>query len=104
MSCCSAGVADLPRRSTDGTSATRIASGSESFCPLLTQALVMASTGLFLDGMLGPERRKTGWIRAAAAILCPGRREADVLRDRIRDYALETLTETVLLEMFSDPF
>ena len=35
--------------------------------PLVTQARVAASAGLFLDGLLGPERRKTGWMRAEAA-------------------------------------
>jgi SRSO17 transposase len=69
--------------------------------PLFTQARVAASAGLFLDGLLGPERRKTGWMRAEAAgdpgpwrqqaILGRGRWEADALRDLVRDYALETL-------------
>src|SRR3954462_8451138 len=59
--------------------------------PLFTQDRVAASAGLFLDGLLGPERRKTGWPRAAAAgapgpwrqqaILGRGRWEADALRD-----------------------
>ena len=35
--------------------------------PLFTQARVAQSAGLFLDGLLGPERRKTGWMRAEAA-------------------------------------
>ncbi len=35
--------------------------------PLFSQARVAASAGLFLDGLLGPERRKTGWMRAEAA-------------------------------------
>ena len=35
--------------------------------PLFTQGLVAASACLFLDGLLGPERRKTGWMRAEAA-------------------------------------
>ena len=35
--------------------------------PLLTQVRVAASAGGFLDGLLGPERRKTGWMRAEAA-------------------------------------
>jgi SRSO17 transposase len=35
--------------------------------PLFTQARVAASASLFLDGLLGPERRKTGWMRAEAA-------------------------------------
>ena len=69
--------------------------------PLFTQARVAASAGLFLDGLLGAERRKTGWMRAEAAgdpgpwrqqaILGRGRWEADVLRDVVRDHALETL-------------
>ncbi|TDH49877.1 IS701 family transposase, partial [Dankookia rubra] len=61
------------------------------------------SAGGFLDGLLGPERRKTGWMRAEAAgdpgpwrqqaILGRGPWEADVLRDRVRDDALETLAD-----------
>ena len=56
-----------------------------------------------MDGLLGDERRKTGWMRAEAAgdpgpwrqqaILGRGRWEADDLRDIVRDYALETLTD-----------
>jgi SRSO17 transposase len=71
--------------------------------PLFTQVRVAASAGLFLDGLLGPERRKTGWMRAEAAgdagpwrqqaILGRGRWEADALRDVVRDYALETLAD-----------
>ena len=69
--------------------------------PLFTQVRVATSAGLFLDGLLGPERRKTGWMRAEAAgdpgpwrqqaILGRGRWEADALRDVVRDYALEAL-------------
>ena len=71
--------------------------------PLFTQERVAASAGLFLDGLLGPEQRKTGWMRAEAAgdpgpwrqqaILGRGRWEADALRDVVRDYALETLAD-----------
>jgi SRSO17 transposase len=71
--------------------------------PLFTQARVAHSAGLFLDGLIGPERRKTGWMRAEAAgdpgpwrqqaILGRGRWEADALRDAVRDYALETLAD-----------
>src|SRR3712207_3368045 len=71
--------------------------------PLFTQERVAASAGQFLDGLLGPERRKTGWMRAEAAgdpgpwrqqaILGRGRWEADALRDIVRDYALETLAD-----------
>src|SRR3954451_8387302 len=69
--------------------------------PLFTQERVAGSAGLFLGGLLGPERRKTGWMRAEAAgdpgpwrqqaILGRGRWEADALRDVVREYALETL-------------
>src|SRR5215213_1375818 len=69
--------------------------------PLFTQDRVAASAGLFLDGLLGAERRKTGWMRAEAAgdpgpwrqqaILGRGRWDADALRDIVREYALEHL-------------
>lgn len=69
--------------------------------PLFTQERVAASAGLFLDGLLGQERRKTGWMRAEAAgdpgpwrqqaLLGRGRWDADALRDIVRDYALEHL-------------
>src|SRR3954449_575171 len=71
--------------------------------PLFSQERVALSAGLFLDGLLGPERRKTGWMRAEAAgdpgpwrqqaILGRGRWEADALRDVVRGYALETLAD-----------
>ena len=71
--------------------------------PLFAQERVAASAGQFLDGLLGPERRKTGWMRAEAAgdpgpwrqqaILGRGRWEADALRDLVRDHALETLAD-----------
>ena len=35
--------------------------------PLFTQARVAASAGAFLNGLLSPKRRKTGWMRAEAA-------------------------------------
>jgi SRSO17 transposase len=71
--------------------------------PLFSQERVAASAGKFLDGLLGNEPRKTGWMRAEAAgdsgpwrqqaILGRGRWDADALRDLIREYALETLAE-----------
>ena len=71
--------------------------------PLFTQQRVAVSADRFLDGLLGDERRKTGWMRAEAAgdpgpwrqqaILGRGRWDADVLRDIVRDYALETLAD-----------
>jgi hypothetical protein len=69
--------------------------------PLFTQERVATSAGQFLDGLLGEERRKTGWMRAEAAgdpgpwrqqaILGRGSWDADSLRNIVRDYALETL-------------
>jgi SRSO17 transposase len=71
--------------------------------PLFTQERVARSAEHFLDGLLGEERRKTGWMRAEAAgdpgpwrqqaILGRGRWDADALRDIVRDYALETLAD-----------
>jgi len=71
--------------------------------PLFTQERVAESAGRFLDGLLGSEPRKTGWMRAEAAgdsgpwrqqaILGRGRWDADGLRDIVRDYALETLAD-----------
>ena len=35
--------------------------------PLFKQERVAANAGLFLEGLLGDEQRKTGWMRAEAA-------------------------------------
>src|SRR5450830_254143 len=71
--------------------------------PLFRQERVAASAWNFLDGLLGSEPRKTGWMRAEAAgdlgpwrqqaILGRGRWDAEALRDMVRDYALETLAD-----------
>ena len=71
--------------------------------PLFSQERVAVSAGKFLDGLLGNEPRKTGWMRAEAAgdsgpwrqqaILGRGRWDADALREIVREYALETLAE-----------
>ena len=71
--------------------------------PLFSQERVARSAGQFLDGLLGNEPRKTGWMRAEAAgdpgpwrqqaILGRGRWDADALRDIVREYALETLAD-----------
>ena len=71
--------------------------------PLFQQERMAASAGLFLDALLGPERRKTGWMRAEAAgnpgpwrqqaLLGRAMWDADALRDVVRDYAVETLAE-----------
>jgi len=71
--------------------------------PLFSQERVAVSASLFLDGLLGDERRKTGWMRAEAAgdkgpwrqqaILGRGRWDADDLRDIVRDYVVEHLAD-----------
>ena len=71
--------------------------------PLFAQERVAASAGAFLDGLLGEERRKPGWMRAEAAgdpgpwrqqaVLGRGRWDADAIWDVVRDYALETLAD-----------
>jgi SRSO17 transposase len=68
---------------------------------LFAHPSIAASAAAFLDGLLGPERRKTGWMRAEAAgdpgpwrqqaVLGRSHWDADALRDMVRDYALETL-------------
>ena len=70
---------------------------------LFAQERMARSAELFLDGLLGPERRKTGWMRAEAAgdpgpwrqqaILGRSQWDADALRDVVRDYALQTLAD-----------
>ena len=71
--------------------------------PLFSQERVAASAALFLDGLLGPERRKTGWMRAEAAgdpgpwrqqaILGRSRWDAEALRDLVCGYVVETLAD-----------
>src|SRR5919107_1781079 len=77
--------------------------------PLFGHPSVAASAAAFLDGLLGPEQRKTGWMRAEAAgdpgpwrqqaVLGRSHWDADALRDMVREYALETLAspEAVLV-------
>jgi SRSO17 transposase len=68
---------------------------------LFAHRSVAASAAAFLDGLLGPERRKTGWMRAEAAgdpgpwrqqaVLGRSHWNANDLRDLVREDALETL-------------
>jgi SRSO17 transposase len=68
---------------------------------LFAHPSIAVSAAAFLDGLLGPERRKTGWMRAEAAgdpgpwrqqaVLGRSRWDVDALRDMVRAYALETL-------------
>ena len=69
--------------------------------PLFAAPSVAASANAFLDGLLGAERRKTGWMRAEAAgdpgpwrqqaLLGRSHWSADALRDVVRDHVIETL-------------
>ena len=71
--------------------------------PLFAQERAAENAGLFLDGLLGDERRKTGWMRAEAAgdpgpwrqqaLLGRDQWEADALRDMVRDYVVEHLAD-----------
>ena len=73
----------------------------ERIRPLFQQARMAHSASLFLDALLGPERRKTGWMRAEAAgdsgpwrqqaLLGRARWDAEALRDVVRDYVVEVL-------------
>src|SRR5215210_3791532 len=75
----------------------------ERIRPLFRQDRTAGSAGLFLDALLGPERRKTGWMRAEAAgdpgpwrqqaLLDRSRWDADALRDLVRDDVVETLAD-----------
>jgi SRSO17 transposase len=70
---------------------------------LFAQERSAANAESFLDGLLGDERRKTGWMRAEAAgdpgpwrqqaLLGRDRWEADALRDVVRDYVIEHLDD-----------
>jgi SRSO17 transposase len=71
--------------------------------PLFAQKRAALNAGLFVDGLLGDERRKTGWMRAEAAddpgpwrqqaLLGRDRWDADALRDMVRDYVTEHLAD-----------
>src|SRR6188508_2574036 len=71
--------------------------------PLFAQERAALNAGLFLEGLLGDERRKSGWMRAEAAgdpgpwrqqaVLGRDRWDADALRDLVRDYVTEHLAD-----------
>src|ERR1041385_2319362 len=81
--------------------ASSLRSVKERIRPLFRQDRTATSAELFLDVLLGPERRKTGWMRAEAAgdpgpwrqqaLLGRARWDADRLRDMVREYAIEHL-------------
>src|ERR671929_944348 len=69
--------------------------------PLFAHPSIADSAAAFLDGLLGAERRKTGWMRAEAAgdagpwrqqaVLGRSHWDADVLRDLVRESVVESL-------------
>src|SRR4051794_25166357 len=81
---------------------TRLRRTEQGTRPLVAAPSVAASASAFLDGLLGGERRKTGWMRAEAAgdpgpwrqqaILGRTHWDAEALRDVVRDDVVETLS------------
>jgi SRSO17 transposase len=75
--------------------------GKARMRPLFKHPSVAESASAYIDGLLGPERRKTGWMRAEAAgdtgpwrqqaVLGRAAWDADALRDVVRDYVIEML-------------
>ena len=73
----------------------------EWVAPALGRAKTRASAGAFIDGLLSPAERKTGWMLAEQAGLDRPHRiqsllgrsmwSADALRDRVRDYVAEAI-------------
>jgi hypothetical protein len=64
--------------------------------PLFPQDRVAASVGLFLDGPLEEERRKTGWMRAEAAGDPGPWRQQAILRGNF-NFSVVLLTGSVLV-------
>jgi SRSO17 transposase len=72
---------------------------------LFRQERMAHSAALFLDALLGPERRKTGWMRAEAAgdpgpwrqqaLLGRVQWNADALRDVVRDCLTSALVRQI---------
>src|SRR5674476_1655115 len=71
--------------------------------PLFKQERVATNAGLFLEGLLGDEQRKTGWMRAEAAgdpgpwrqqaVLGRSHWDAEALVAIVRDYVVENLAD-----------
>src|SRR6266700_4153720 len=71
--------------------------------PLFEQDRTALNAGLFVDGLLGEERRKTGWMRAEAAgdpgpwrqqaVLGRSHWDAEALVDIVRDHVVENLAD-----------
>ena len=70
---------------------------------LFAQERTAVNAGLFLDGLLSEEQRKTGWMRSEAAgdagpwrqqeLLGRDRWNADALRDVVGEYVVEHLRD-----------
>jgi len=68
---------------------------------LFAQERTASNAGLFLDGLISDEQRKTGWMRSEVVgdpgpwrqqeLLGRDRWDADALRDVVREYAVEHL-------------
>src|SRR6267378_2542690 len=68
--------------------------------PLFRQERVATSAGLFLEGLLGDEQRKTGWMRAEAAG-DPGPWRQQAILGRM-DWDADALLDIVLFFFFND--
>src|SRR4026208_254546 len=83
--------------------ASSLREGKKRIRLLFAQERAALNAGLFVDGLLGDERRKTGWMRAEAAgdpgpwrqqaVLGRNRWDADALRDLVRNYVTEHLAD-----------
>lgn len=79
----------------------------ERLRPLFKQHRSAQSAGAFLDGLLGDERRKTGWMRAeAAGDHGPWRQQAILGRGTGTRTRCATLCATMLLKrlVIREPF
>src|SRR3954464_15874405 len=93
--------------------ASALRDAKERIRPLFLQERMAQSASLFLDALLGPERRKTGWMRAEAAgdpgpwrqqaLLGRARWDADALRDCVRDYVVERLAAPCAALLVDEP-
>ena len=82
---------------------TSLREAKDQLRPLFAAPSVARSASAFLEGLLGAERRKTGWMRAEAAgdpgpwrqqaVLGRSQWDADALRDVVREHVVETLAE-----------
>lgn len=82
---------------------TSLCDARDRIQPLFATPSIARSASAFLDGLLGAERRKTGWMRAEAAgdpgpwrqqaVVGRSQWDADALRDVVREHMAEALAE-----------